>query len=1040
MHTNHLLCVMEDRSGEIWIGSDHAGISKISKSSYKGKVFLPEGEQETGEANSVRLIYEDRKHDIWVGTRNGNLHLLDKQLNKKKTIALPQGMPYAMCEDTAGNKWLGVKAGGLLISSSKHFEQYRIYTKQNTASLSSNNIYSILKDHKGRMWVGTFGGGLFFVEKQGDELHFKQFISQPRSRKMVRCTIQDKDRYIWVGSDDGVVVFHPDSLLANPENYTHFGFSASNGHSLNNNEVKTILEDTQGRIWLGTAGGGLNLALKGKRIEETSFRYYTSKQGLTNNVVQGILEDDEGLLWVSTESGISKLNPKTESFENFSFSTVWQGDLFGESSCCNKKDGQLMFGSYRGMYVFNPFTLRNIAYSPSVVITGLKVNGKNAGVNEENSPLSESVSNVEAIRLRYEQNSFNLEFAMLNYHDSHANRYMYILEGYEQEWNPISHVNQASYRNVPPGKYVFKVKACNSTGVWTEKETELAIRIVPPWWRSTQAFIVYFLVGALLAFIIAKLVIRMNRLNNAVAVEKKLTEYKLRFFTNISHEFRTPLSIIQGSIENLSGRTDIPRHIQKQVGILEKSSARLLRLIDQLLEFRRLQNDKMELNLEMTEAVDFFRNIWQVFSETAEKKQIDYRFEPSAESIETYLDRAKMDKIAYNLLSNAFKYTPEQGKIKMSLSKDEVSGNLILRVADSGPGIPQEKRSSLFVRFHQINYSSSGTGIGLHLTSELAAVHKGSVSYSDSEWGGSAFTVRIPLSGEAYEKSDYYIAHDKDEEIPVLHSGNPVKESEDLTESEKHVSLKTYTILLVEDDDEIREFLSDQLGEFFSIITAKDGIEGLEKAIDKQPDLIICDVMMPGMDGFEVTRRLKEDLETSHIPIIILTAHASPQHQLEGIEVGADAYITKPFSIKYLRMRVFKLIEQRKKLQMKFVKEPGMAPVYSSEKDKIFMEMIHGIIQANMSNHTFSVELFAQEADMGRTAFYKKIKGLTGSSPNEYIKIVRMKKALELLTTTPMNVSEVAREVGIPDAFYFSRCFKAQFGCSPSAYLRKGDN
>ena len=1034
LRSDYLLSITEDQSGEIWVGTEHAGIIKISLTNYNNKVFYPDKNKLNTANKIIRTVWEDRNGDIWVGTKSGNIYIVDKDLENKQTVSLHKGMPYAIAEDTTGNKWIGTKGGGVMIFPADRKSAPEIYVNNpaDIYSLSNDNIYAILCDSKGRMWLGTFGEGLLLCERRNGKLQFKKFPSISSVQYRMRCLIQDSSGTIWIGGNNGVTLFNPDEILKDATAYTNLSFDNNDPESLNNSEVKTIFEDSHGRIWLGTSGGGLNLAIKGKTLEKTIFKHYSSEEGLINNVVQAILEDDENNLWISTEGGISKFNTKTNIFENISFSNNWEGDLFCEASCFKRKNGELMFGSYDGLYIFNPASLENSSYIPPVTITGLKINGNIVSPNDPGSPLKISISETRQIKLRHNQNSFNIEFASLNFHDSYSNRYTYILENYEKTWNPITNYNVATYRNIPIGKYVFKVKGCNSSGVWNETITELEVIVVPPFWKSSQAIALYLLLSIVICFFAAKLIIRMNQLHNAVEVEKQLTDYRLRFFTNISHEFRTPLTIIRGTIESLTSIDSIPPIATKHIKTLDKSSNILMRLIDQLLEFRRLQNNKMELKLEKTETVGFFNDIYNIFRESAEKKKIDFRFISNKESYEMLLDKGKMDKIAYNLLSNAFKYTPEEGKINMEIFFDTEKDLFSLRVSDSGIGIPKEKQSMLFIRFNQINYSSSGTGIGLHLTSELAGVHKGNIQYVESELGGAGFLVTIPLSDRHYDSDDIIAT-------PATSSSRPPETEENPSEEIlPRKTLKNYNVLVVEDDEGVRAFLKDQLGEYFTVSTAENGLQGLEKAMKEQPNLIVCDVMMPEMDGFEVTRRLKTEFQTCHIPVILLTAHSSQDHQMEGIEAGADAYITKPFSMKYLKTRIIKLMEQRETLQQKFAKEPGLlsSTIYTTDKDMDFLEKIHQIIENNIDNPEFNVDQFALSANLGRTVFYKKIKGITGYSPNEYLRVMRMKKAAELLTTTNLNVSEISYRVGINDPFYFSKCFKAQFGKSPSQFVK----
>ncbi len=1035
--TNYMLCITEDKSGEIWVGTEFAGVAKISLTTYATKFFYPAPSEAGSRANAVRLIYQDAAERYWLGTRTGYLYVCDPLLRRVHAHQIPGGLPYTIAEDKNGNKWVGTKGKGLFVFSqtgSGTPRNYRLKDYDRQLS-SSNNIFSIIRDSRERMWIASFGGGLHLAEERHGELNFRRIPALTPGQDMMRVLIQDRQGVMWVGTNEGVNAFDPDEIIEDENRYVNFNFDIKNDSTLNNNEVKALLEDRQGRIWLGTNGGGLNLLMREHPLERSWFKHYASANGLSNEIIQAIQEDERGNIWVSTESGISRFNPNTEKFENYTFSDKRQANLFNEMSCWRKSNGELMFGSYDGVCIFDPAKISHESYMPQVVLTGLQINGNQIRPGVDKSPLKESITTTQGVKLRYGQNSFNIEFAMLNFHEPEFNQYMYYLEGYEKSWNTASRYNVAAYRNVPAGRYKFVVKGSNSFGIWNEEPTVLDIVVVPPFWRSWWAILIYLFCLSSIIYFMWNVFVKIHRLNMAVEVEQQLTEYKLRFFTNISHEFRTPLTIIRGAIENLTLQEKLPTAVAKQVTVLSKSSARLLRLIDQLLEFRRLQNNKMELNLERTEVVEFFRDIFHTFKDLAEKKGVRFLFETNEPERQMLLDKGKMDKICYNLLSNAFKNTPEGGKVAVRLTFSGPNDSFTLSVLDSGVGIPREKRDLLFKRFAQVHYMSGGVGVGLHLTSELAMVHKGGVDYADSEFGGACFSVHIPLSDKNYEVGEIV----EGQLSAQISDTQSISVAIDEVEENVEKPLHEYKLLVVDDDDEVREFLQAQLGEHFTIEVAKNGLEGLERAQSEQPDLVVCDVMMPEMDGFEVTRRLKGNFETSHIPIILLTAHSSDKHQLEGIEAGADAYIIKPFSPKFLMARIVKLIEQREKLRQRFVEEPGLVrPTISfTDKDKDFLNKLHDVIEKNISNPDFSVDEFAQALNMGRTVFYKKTKGVTGHSPNEYLRIIRLKKAAELLSTTSLNVSEVSYEVGINDPFYFSKCFKIQFGKSPSQYQRK---
>lgn len=1037
LKTNYLLSVSEDREGNIWIGTENTGISKISLIKYNNKVFLPNPNKTSISDRTIRSIYEDSNNgDIWIGTKSGDVYVFGKELNRKHLFSIRQGAPYCITSDTVGNLWIGTKGNGICIipKGEKALRIHASHLLTDDNKMGGNNIYSILCDRKGRMWVGTFGKGLFLCEQGLRDFRAVAFPDISNKQKQIRCMIQDNSGLIWAGGENGIVIFNPDSLLKSSRSFTWFHFDKNNPQSLNNNIVKTIFEDSRKQIWIGTSGGGVNLAVKDPATESIQFKHYTSEKGLINNMVQAILEDDQQNLWISTEEGISKFNPVNIFFENHNFLDTWESGSFCESSAYKRKNGELLFGSHNGMYIFNPTSFENPVYSFPVKLTGFSVNGVLVTPTSPESPLSRSITETQSIRLKNGQNSFSIEFSSLYFQSTHSNRYTYILENYDKEWNPITQYNIATYKNIPAGKYIFKVKSKNNPSISDNIETKLEISIIPPFWKSTEAIILYLIVCVAIGFLLTRLIFKMNKLHNEVEIEKQLTEFRLRFFTNISHEFRTPLTIIQGSIENMNSMNALPPALRKQIKTLDKSSSRLMRLIDQLLEFRKMQNNKMSLQVEYTDAVGLLQEIYLLFLETAKRKHIHLTFSSSQEAKIILLDKDKIEKIAFNLLSNAFKHTPENGHINMEICFDTTEELFILKVSDSGIGIPPEKQNELFVRFSQINYSSSGIGIGLHLTSELTNIHKGKIQYSQSKWGGACFTVSIPTATPIYELPNNIPP------IPIaLHSN--LKENTEINDTTKEVAQKgiitpEYKILLIEDEEEICLFLEDQLKNSFTVFSASNGLTGWEIAVNEQPHLIVCDVKMPGMDGFEITQKLKSNFQTSHIPVILLTAYSSMEHQLKGINAGADSYITKPFSTKYLISRIIKLIEQREKLQYKFAHEPGaiQTTICTTDKDNEFITKIHLIIEKHLDNPNFSVDDFAQAVHMGRTLFYKKIKGITNLSPNEYIRIIRLKKAVGLLQSTQLNVSEIAYKVGFNDPDYFSKCFKEQFGKRPTEF------
>ena len=1031
--SDFLLYVMEDRAGGIWVSSEYSGLSRISVLNEGTSRIYPESRELFDRSNTIRMLTKMPDGDIWVGTRKGGLYTFDSNLHSKMSNQYFHSNIYAIAEDNQGEMWVGTRGNGLKVGDSWYRNEV-----SDPASLSENNVFSLFRDRKDRMWIGTFGGGLELAEPTTDgKYKFRHFLQQKFGLRMVRVIEEDDNGMIWVGTSEGVCIFHPDSLIADSDDYHLFNYT--NG-TFCSNEIRCIYRDTKGRMWVGTSGSGLNLCEPEDNYRSLKYEHYGTSEGLVNDVIQSILGDNNGNLWVATEYGISKFNPTNHSFENYFFSSYTLGNVYSENSACVGVDGKLLFGTNYGLLVIDPDKIQDSETFSPVVFTDLHVNGTQINPTMEDSPLKQSLAYSDEITLKYFQNSFLIDFSTFDYSDSGRTKYMYWLENYDKGWSTPSPLNFASFKYLNPGTYVLHVKSCNGAGVWNESETTLKIVIVPPFWKTNWAMLGYVLLLIVTLYFTFRIVRNFNSLRNRINVEKQLTEYKLVFFTNISHEFRTPLTLIQGALEKIQRVADIPRDLIHPLKTMDKSTQRMLRLINQLLEFRKMQNNKLALSLEETDVIAFLYEIFLSFGDVAEQKNMNFRFIPSIPSYKMFLDKGNLDKVTYNLLSNAFKYTPSNGTIILSVTVDEVKKTLQIQVADTGVGIPKEKQNELFKRFMQSSFSGDSIGVGLHLSYELVQVHKGTIEYKDNDGGGSVFTVCIPTDKSVYSEKDFLIPGN----VLLKEAGGQAHHllelSEELPEPEKIAEpLNKRKVLIIEDDNDIREFLKEEVGVYFEVEVAADGTSGFEKARTYDADLIICDVLMPGMTGFEVTKKLKSDFATSHIPIILLTALNSPEKHLEGIEAGADAYIAKPFSIKLLLARVFRLIEQRDKLREKFSSEPGIvrAAVCSTDRDKEFADRLAVVLEQNLSRPEFSIDEFAQLMKLGRTVFYRKLRGVTGYSPNEYLRVVRMKKAAELLLSSEnLTVAEVAYKVGISDTFYFSKCFKTQFGVAPSVYQR----
>ena len=1016
INSNYLQYIIEDRSGGIWVSSEFSGLSHLEILNKGTLRIYPNGENASDRSNTIRMLLRGKNGNVFMANRMGTLYEYDAGLKNILRKEKFTHNVYSMCEDNEGQLWLGMRGIGLRIGP----DQWYRHNSKDPGSLSNDNVYLIYRDRKGRMWIGTFGGGLNLAVKTDNGYQFKHFFQDSYGEKRVRVIQEDRNGMMWVGTNNGIYIFHPDSLIHAPKNYILYNHV---NETFPSNEIRCLVNDHEGNMWIGTTGTGFAICNPGDDYQHLTFDCYSMKDGLPNGVIQSIVEDQDHKMWIATEYGISRFTPATKQIENYYFSSYTLGNVYSENTACINTDGRLLFGTNYGLVALDTHKVENMEKPVSTVFTGLHINGTHMLPGMEDSPLDETMSYTRELKLKHYQNSFVIAFSTFNFL-SGASKYSYRMPPYDSEWSIPSAQNLATYRNLPPGKYQLQVKACNVAGMWG-KESTLEIVIAPPFWQTTWAYLIYLVLIGIAGYFSFHIIRNFNRLRNRIAIEKQLTEYKLEFFTNISHEFRTPLTLIQGALNKLVNIENPPKEMQRPLRTMDKSTRRMLRLINQLLEFRKMQKSKLALSLEETDVIAFLYEIFLSFKDTSESKHMDFSFEPSQPSYKMYIDKGNLDKVTYNLLSNAFKYTPSNGKIIFKVDILEDKQQLRIQVIDNGIGIPKEKRSELFKRFMQSSFSHSSVGVGLHLTHELVNVHKGSISYEDNEGGGSVFTVILPTNSEIYQEKDFLVPNQLlIEEEEQQHAKEFIREEKPEETFQPPVDpLNKRKVLIIEDDTDIREFLKEEVGVYFEVEVAADGTSGFEKASTYDADLIICDVLMPGMSGFEVTRKLKNEFTTSHIPIILLTALDIEEKYQEGIESGADAYITKPFNVSLLLARISKLIELRDKLRQKYSNEPGLAHsiICTNDKDQKFSAKLNEVLNEHMTDTEFSVNDFAGIMGLGRTVFYKKVRGVTGYSPYEYLRVIRLKKAAEMLLTEDLTIAEVAYSVGINDPFYFSK-------------------
>ena len=845
INSNYLQFVIEDRSGGIWVSSEFSGLSHLEILNKGTQRIHPSGENSSDRSNTIRMLFQTQNGNIYMANRMGSLYEYNSALTKVIRQEDFTHNVYSMNEDQEGNLWLGMRGIGLRIGANKWYEN----DPRTPNSLSNDQVYSIYRDRKGRMWLGTFGGGLNLAIKTADGYQFKHFLQDNYGEKRIRVIEEDKNGRMWVGTNNGIYIFHPDSLINSPKNYVLYNHV---NETFPSNEIRCLVNDHEGNMWIGTTGAGFAICYPGNDYQHLTFDCYSIKDGLPNGVIQSIVEDQDNKMWIATEYGISRFTPATKQIENYYFSSHTLGNVYSENTACINADGRLLFGTNYGLVVLDANKVENMEKLASTVFTGLHINGAHMLPGMDDSPLNETMSYTGQLNLKHYQNSFVIAFSTFNFL-SGASKYSYRMPPYDSEWSIPSAQNLATYRNLPPGKYQLQVKACNVAGIWGEEST-MEIVIAPPFWQTTWAYLIYLVFIGIVCYFSFHIIRNFNRLRNRIAVEKQLTEYKLEFFTNISHEFRTPLTLIQGALNKLINIENPPKEMQRPLKTMDKSTQRMLRLINQLLEFRKMQKNKLALSLEETDVIAFLYEIFLSFKDTSESKNIDFSFEPSQPAYKMFIDKGNLDKVTYNLLSNAFKYTPSNGKIIFKIDIQEDKQQLRIQVIDNGIGIPKEKRSELFKRFMQSSFSHSSVGVGLHLTHELVQVHKGYINYDENEGGGSVFTVLLPTNSDIYQEKDFLIPNQLLTEEEEQHSKDFLRnETSEDTFQPPVDPLNKRKVLIIEDDTDIREFLREEIGVYFEVEVAADGTSGFEKASTYDADLIVCDVLMPGMNGFEVT-------------------------------------------------------------------------------------------------------------------------------------------------------------------------------------------
>jgi signal transduction histidine kinase/ligand-binding sensor domain-containing protein/DNA-binding response OmpR family regulator len=1092
--------IYEDREGSLWVGTLEGGLHQL-----RDNKFTTYTTREGLVHDDVVCIYEGQDGDLWIGTRGGLNQLSNGTLTTLLTTkqGLLNNSVLCLFEDREGYLWIGTWGGGVYKYRFKNERLTRFLTKKH--GCSDNRIWCILGDRKGNIWIGTENGlnrltfnnnnnkGKFTITvlttEDGLLSNFIQFI------------FEDSRGNLWIGTDaglnflkDGVITVYTPTVR------------------IENNYFRCAYEDNEGVLWFGTNSGLIRV--KGKGITQTTLdTLYTIECGLVDNYVYSILEDERGYLWLGGRNGISRI--KKKELEDFSKGLIDQvrPDSYNEKDgmkarwCndagCKTRDGRFWFPTSKGITMIDPNHIKKNILPPSLIIEKLIVDGESININTK-------TKEKQPVELDPGKKRVEIYYTAVSFINPQKIKFKSMLKGYDRDWVNMGNARSTTYTGLSPGHYTFKMMACNADGVWNEKEASFSFYLKPyftqtPWFYLSVALFILLVAFSLYRFRVRQLRARGKKLGALVELRtrdlkernielenaqqkirhskdlieaknlqlesqtgqlkeqaeklKEMDKVKSRFFANISHEFRTPLTLIMGPLEQMLSTSRDKQH-QKRLNLMLRNSQRLLGLINQLLELSKFESGKMKLQACQQNIIPFLKGIVASFDPVASKNDLDLTFhtDNETENITLYFDPEKLEEAIFNLLSNAVKFTPPGGRITITVTRGSVeeenfpSGSVDISVCDTGPGIPRDQLAHIFDRFYQSDstyeHHLKGSGIGLSITKEIVELHHGRIDVHSSEGEGTEFIIQLPM-GKAHLKSDEIVepdvlAHDKGVPSDIkteVASDYEIDADADVDTSKSEIDFDPLKpgqdiILVVEDNADVRDYIRSSLEPLYTVVDATGGQEGIQKAQEIIPDLIISDIMMPEVDGYELCRQLKNDIKTSHIPIILLTAKASEESIIQGLETGADDYITKPFNTKMLCARIKNLIDLRRHMQETINREMTLQPVKMSvsQIDKMFVKKLKEVINKNISDPEFNIDQLCKKMDMSQPTVYRKIHALTGESPTEFIRSYRLKRGAELLKSNFGTVLEVALEVGFSSANYFTKCFKKKFHQLPSTY------
>ena len=1036
--------IFMDSQGGMWLGTYFGGLNYYHPIRNRFKNIRNIPYKNSLSDNVVSCIVEDKDKNLWIGTNDGGLNLYNPITQRFTSYTLQEdesargigsnNIKAVYVDEKKSLVYIGTHAGGLSIlhRNSGQVENFN----QRNSQLVNENVYAILPDGEGNLWLGTLSALVRFNPEQRSFTTIeKEKDGTPVVSKQITTLFRDSHKRLWIGGEEGLSVFKQEGLDIQKASI----LPVSNVTKLFTN---CIYEASNGVIWVGTREGFYCFNEKDKQIKR-----YNTTNGLPNNVVYGILEDSFGRLWLSTNRGISCFNPETEKFRNFTESDGLQSNQFNTASYCRTSVGQMYFGGINGITTFRPELLLDNPYTPPVVITKLQLFNKVVRPDDETGILTKNISETKSITLKSWQTAFSIEFVVSNYISGQHNTFAYKLEGYDKEWYYLTDSRTVSYSNLPQGTYQFLVKAANSDGKWNPIPTALEIIVLPIWYKTWWALLIFFATFAGFITFVFRFFWMRKSMEAQLEIERRdkehqeeINQMKMRFFINISHELRTPLTLILTPLQEIINKIS-DRWTRNQLEYIQRNANRLLHLVNQLMDYRRAELGVFELKAKKGNAHQLIQDNFLFYDKLARHKKITYTLHSELEDKEVLFDANYLELIVNNLLSNAFKYTESGQSITVTLKEE--NGWLLLQVSDTGIGIPINKQGKIFERFYQIESEHVGSGIGLSLVQRLIELHHGRIELDSEENKGSTFSVYLPQDLSVYKPSELASNNEQNEEEQVYTTNSKAMYFIDTekveNESVESGDKKRGTILIVEDNNEIRRYLNNGLADLFNTLEAGNGEEALEKLKDNEVDVIVTDVMMPVMDGIKLCKNVKQNIRTCHIPVIILSAKTDIKDQMEGLQMGADDYIPKPFSLAILTTKIQNMMRTRRRMLDKYAKSLEVEPekITFNAMDEALLKRAMAIVEKNMDNIEFSTDEFAREMNMSRSNLHLKLKAITGESTIDFIRKIRFNEAAKLLKDGRYTVAEVSTMVGFNTPSYFATSFKKYFGCLPTEYIKK---